>query len=485
MSALAAALSYRRVVQESATLRMLRADSLAVMAALLATHLGAPGTRLAAEDVHELIDADLEELRGHFDLGAKSAKAYCDDWRSAGLLVRRPAVASRGETYELSPAAIEALRFLDQLDEPARTLTESRLVGLMAAVHRLAMDTDADIGRRLQALRDERDAIDAQIERLLEGEVDVIDERRALERTADVLLQAQDLPGDFARVRARFEQLNQELRASILHAEGAQGSVLDDVFRGVDLIESSDEGRTFSAFSAMIRDPEQSAGFDADVAAVLDRDFSARLSPQARRTLRTLVRELKNGSREVHGVLTDFARGLRRYVHSQEFQRDRALRAALQEALAAAVPASRRSRPYTDVGLTLELSAMRLGSVGEISPHDPSEFDTGATLADEPPGAVDLATLAALARETEIDYAELASNVNEVLTRAATASVAQVLETHPATQGVASVVGLLSLATRYGQVRTDAAEWITWHAVGGDERSARVVAHVFDKAVAP
>ena len=32
--------------------------------------------------------ADLEELRDHFDLGAKSAKAYCDDWRAAGILVR-------------------------------------------------------------------------------------------------------------------------------------------------------------------------------------------------------------------------------------------------------------------------------------------------------------------------------------------------------------------------------------------------------------
>ncbi len=483
MSALAAALAHRRLVRESATLRLLRADHVAVAAALLSTHLGTPGTRMPADDLHELLEADLEELRDHFDLGAKSAKAYCDDWRAAGLLVRRPAPESRGETYELSPEAIDGLRILAELDEPRSTVTESRLVGLMAAVHQLAIDTDTDVTRRVEALRAERDRIDAQIDRLTGGDIDVLDERRALERVTEVLLQARDLPADFARVRARFEELNQDLRASIVNADAAQSAVLDDVFRGVDLIESSDEGRTFTAFSALIRDPERSATFDVDVADILDREFARRLPPQARRTLRTLVRELKNGSREVHGVLTEFARGLRRYVHSQEFQRDRAMRQALQEALAAAIPASRQTRPYRDVGLDLELSAMRLTSVGETTPHDPTEFDTGLPLLDEPPGTVDLAVLAALARETEIDYPELVQHVNAVLAGASSASVGDVLDAHPASQGVASVVGLLSLATRYGEVREEEIEQLAWQGVDGIDRRADVRRHLFTQEV--
>lgn len=75
-------------------------------------------------------------------------------------------------------------------------------------------------------------------------------------------------------MRARFEELNQDLRASIVNADAAQSAVLDDVFRGVDLIESSDQGRTFTAFSALIRDPERSATFDVDVADILDREFA-------------------------------------------------------------------------------------------------------------------------------------------------------------------------------------------------------------------
>lgn len=39
---------------------------------------------------------------------------------------------------------------------------------------------------------------------------------------------------------------------------------------------------------------------------------------EQRRALRTLVRDMKSGSRDVHWILTEFARGLRGYVHSQE-----------------------------------------------------------------------------------------------------------------------------------------------------------------------
>jgi hypothetical protein len=458
---------------------MLRADNLPIVAAVLAEHLGSPGARLPAAEVHELVDADLEQLGDHFALPSKNAKSYCDDWRASGILIRRPSADARGETYELSAGAHGAIRVLAQLEAPRSTATESRLFSLASALRQLAIDTDPDATRRLAALEHDRYLIDLEIERVRGGELTMLDERRARERVADVLQQAQDLPADFARVRARFEQLNHDLRTSILNADDAQSTVLDDIFRGVDLIESSDEGRTFTAFSALIRDPERSATLDADIAAILDRDFAARLTPGSRRDLRSLIREMKTGSRDVHGILTEFARGLRRYVHSQEFHRDRVLRGILQKALAAAVPARTRIRPYAEVGVELEISAMRMSSAGEITPHDPSEFDTGALLGDDTPATINFAALAAIARESEIDFTELSANVNETLAASTWASVGDVLAQHPATQGVASIVGLLSLATQYGVVEQENYEELAWRGVDGINRSAVVDRHVF------
>lgn len=486
MSALSQALAFKRLAQDSATLRMLRADHVAVIAAVLGEHLGAPGTRLDTDEVHERIDADLVDLRDHFDLSDRRAKAFCDDWRNAGLLIRRPATDARGETYELSAAGFDALRILEQLETPPAAVTESRLVALASSLHQLAIDTDPDTGRRLRALEAERRRIEREIERVRAGDATarVLDPARAEERVTDILHQAQGMPADFARVRARFAQLNQDLRTGILEADDGDDDVLDDIFRGVDLIESSDEGRTFTAFSSFVRDPEQSAAFEEDVSAVLDRDFAHQLTPRARRALRGLMRDMKDGSREVHGSLTDFARGLRRYVYSHAFLTDRALRTRLQEALAHAVPARTHVKPYADVGVDMELSTLRMTSVGSLILHDPTEYDTGEALDEATTTTVDVATLAAIARESEIDFDELVANINAEVDRAdGPVSVAEVLGAHPATQGVASVIGLVSLAVTHGEVDAGRTEDLAWEGLDGVSRRTVIDRYVFVRSV--
>jgi hypothetical protein len=99
-------------------------------------------------------------------------------------------------------------------------------------------------------------------------------------------------------------------------------------------------------------------------------------------------------------------------------------------------------------------------------------------LAETQPEAMSLAQLRELARETEIDFAELVGNVNNAIAASATAaspsiSVAQVLERFPASQGVASVVGLLVLATQQGK-STQQRELIHWKTKLGSSRVAMV-----------
>lgn len=483
MSTVSKALAIQRMLAHDATLRMLRADTVPVIASLLATHLGRPGARMATEELFERMDADLELLRDHFEL-PKTARAYCDDWRGAGFLQRRPAHGARGETYELTSSAFQAVRVLDQLHEPASTVTKSRLISLAQAIRALAVDTDPDVERRLTALTAERDRIDAEIARVEQGEVAVLDERTALERATDILLQVRDLPADFAGVRARFETLNHDLRERILHADESDRHVLDDVFRGVDLIESSDEGQTFSGFAALIRDPERSSALEGDLAAVLERAFADTLALDDRRTLRSLVRDLKANSRDVHLVLTEFARGLRRYVYSQDFQRDRVLRDTLQATLAAAGPAAREVRPTTPLARELELSSLRLSTVGELALHDPSDFDTGDELSDAQESGLDLEALKAVARESEIDFAELVDNVNAELAVTSPVTVAEVLQRRPATQGLGSVIGLLSLAATQGEVDAETLEQLCWRGLDDLTRQAVVGRHLFREPIA-
>jgi hypothetical protein len=475
VSALSQTHALKQLVETDATWRLLRADNAPVIAALLSEHLGGENRRLPAAELYELIDHDLDGLRAHgFDL-PQVAQSYCAEWRKAGFLTRRAAEEARGETFELAPGALGAIRFVEQLAAPRQTVTESRLSSIAGQLGQLAIDTDPDATRRLEQLHAQRDRIDAQIERINAGELDTPEPAQALERVRDILAQAEEIPSDFARVRERFELLNRELRSRIVESDDTQRAVLDEVFRGVDLIAESDEGRSFAGFSTLVLDPAVGAAFDDDISRVLGRQFAAGLTWTDRRFLRRFIGILKENSGEIHEVITTFARGLRRYVQSQDYQRDRVLRGLLREALAAGVGAAGHIKPYRPTGLQLDLSSVPLGSVGGIQLHDPAELDASAPIVAHEAGIADLESLRALARETEIDFTELTSHVNDLLAEREHCTVGEVLERHPASQGVASVVGLLVLAANQGTSdAASATETVHWRGTDDVGRSARI-----------
>ncbi|MGV8882356.1 MAG: DUF3375 domain-containing protein [Rhodoglobus sp.] len=481
MSALSDALTYRRLTESDATVQLLRSPNAPVILALLATHLGDTSRRRDSDELAELIDGDLDELREHFPLPL-NGKGYCTAWRNAGWLIRRPAGDKRSETLELSPEALAAIRIMEQIALPRSSATESRLVSIRDQLRRLAAESDPDGVRRLEQLERDRNELDERIARIQAGHIDVIDADRAGERLIEILRQAEDVPADFGRVRARFEQLNHDLRISIVESEDTQRSVLDDIFRGVDVIEGSDEGKTFDAFSRLVLDAELAAAFEDDIDVVLDRDLAKALTAQERRFLRGFTRTLKDGSGEIHGVLTEFARGLRRYVQSQDYQRDRVLRESLREALAVGLGAARHIKPYQQTGQLLPLSSVTLSSVGSVTLHDPGEYVTETEIIEHTLNVADIEALRHLARETEIDFGELRNNTNELLSETGRPlTVGGILTSRPATQGVASVIGLISLAVTHGASREDATETVTWQGLDKHWRSAQIPTYTFSE----
>ncbi|MFT4229289.1 MAG: DUF3375 domain-containing protein [Microbacterium sp.] len=482
MPAVATVLELVLLAERDAAWRLLRADSAPVIAGLLGTHLGGDERRVDAEELYERLDADLERLRAQGMALPLNAKGYCAQWRTAGFLVRRPSSEVRGETLELSPDAIVGIRFLQGRATPRSSVTESRLASLAAQVRRLAIDTDPDASVRIALLEEEIEQIERRIESLRSGDEAAIDADRAVERARDVLAQAADVPDDFARVRAEFESLNASLRAKIVESDVSQAAVVDEVFRGIDHIAESDAGRSFAAFAQLVLDPALGAAFESDIRRILDRSFARDLTVDERRALRGFLTTLKGRSAEIHDVITMFARALRRYVQSQDYQRDRVLRALLREAQHAGVVAAPHTRPWSVTSLTLDLSAVPFSSVGAVETYDPSEFAATGELVEHEAAVASLEELRALARETEIDFDELTRNVNDVLSGLTSCTVADVLARHPATQGVGSVIGLLAIAAEQGTV-DDEPEVLEWEGFDGVRREAVVAAHRFTGVV--
>lgn len=478
MSTLHTALAAQRLVSESPAWVLLRARTAAVAVAVLGQHLGGDERRRPAPELFELVEEDLVLLRDHgFDV-PRPGQAYCKEWLDDGILVRRPATTTREETYELAEGAFTAIRFVQRLLEPRATVTESRLTTILDRVHALTVATDPDAATRLAALEAERARIDAEIAAVHAGRYDVLARDRATEQARDVLALAEELPGDFARVRAEMERINRALRTRLVEDVGSRGEVLDDVFRGVDHLAESEAGRSFTGFHALVLDAARVAAFEDDVSALLGRDFARDLTPAQARLLQRLLPRLQDASGEIHDVMTAFSRSLRRFVQSEELAEQREVQRQLREAQREAVALAAMLAPWARTEYLLDRTSMAIDSVTGLVPYDPAQHRTAAEVVTAAAAEVDWQDLVRAARESEIDVRELRDNVNAALTTHGALTIAEVLAIAPATQGAASVVGLLVLAED-GGTALDGSEDVTWTTPAGAARRGRIPRRLF------
>src|SRR5699024_2766 len=93
--------------------------------------------------------------------------------------------------------------------------------------------------------------------------------------------------------------------------------------------------------------------------------------------------------------------------------------------------------------------------------------------------ALSVEVLQDLVRTNDIDLVGLTTDINEVRGRSGQASLGDVLRERPAEQGLASVIGLMFLATAHAQQRAGYPERGTWRELDGNAGDGRAPAYYF------
>lgn len=461
--------TYRRM-RTQPLWRLLASSNGPTVIGLLQSHLYEKERRLPGSVLFERLTRDLVELRAQGDDFPQTAQAYVASWLSDGYLERRYPPGASEEEYELSTATVEAIRFVSAIAEPHSAATESRLSLVIQALAGLAEDTDTDRQRRIERLQAEQARIDREIEAIQKGQLRVLPRDAALERIREIISLADDLTGDFRRVRDQFEQLNRDLRERIMDSDGNRGEVLDSLFAGIDLIAESDAGRTFSAFWRLLTDPEQAAMLEESLDGVMSRGFVNELEIRERRFLLRLTRNLLEQGGAVHEVLQAFARSLKHFVQSREYLEQRRVNQLLKEAQRAALAIKDEIKVTEPLAYSLELTSSRLRSLSQWVLYDPSLQAEPEMMTEGEPPCIDLESISELVAQSEIDFRTLKEHVCSLLEQRDQASIGDVLEHFPVAQGLGSVVGLLALGSRHG-IKGDSVETVAW--VGEDEQGRR------------
>ncbi len=403
-------------------------------------------------------------------------QAKLNAWRNAGYIAIRYMDDASDEPFvELTSASHSVISFIVGQRTSRASPTESRLELLIHAIRKLATDTDQNATDRIARLEEDKKRIDEQIEAIREGRAELASDMEIRAQVEDLLAMLENLNGDFYRIRDRLRELSAQLHESIMRSEGTAGGILDDFFKGYDQITDSDEGKTFRAFYEFLSSAEAMAQIEEAVDALQERPFwEVLVSDKARKDIISIRRDLNARARETQNVMRLLAGSLKHLVQSRDFTKNRRMRELITQAKREALDAREAISVQTKV-FSLPHSCVAVSSNGVLELYDTEMEAIPVEMSLQSAPEVDLFALAKRVQASDINYPRLKEQVCDVLTKLSVASVADVLSHYPAEQGLASIVGLVSLAIRYGvRGEDEASESVVWQ----DRFNTQVKAHL-------
>jgi len=405
----------------------------------------APNVRVMSEaDLAEALEDELFALREQLGPEAypKGAQDYLNDWAAPdkGWLRKFYKPGTDEAQFDLTPATEKAIAWLLSLTERPFVGTESRLLTLFALLEQISAGTEADPIRRVADLRKKRDELDAEIARVLAGDVPLLDDTAVKDRFQQFQQLARELLADFREVEHNFRGLDRKVREKIALWEGAKGALLDEIMGERDAIGDSDQGRSFRAFWDFLMSSRRQEELSERLDQVLALPAVAALKPEPR--TRRVHHDWLEAGEHTQRTVAQLSQQLRRFLDDRAFLENRRILDLLHgiESKALAL------RGATPAGTVMHIDAM--GADIEL-PLERPLFTPSAK-----PRLADLALVAGeddidtarLFDQIVVDKARLRSAVHRALRHRPQVTLRELLDAEPLRQGLAELVAYLELA---------------------------------------
>lgn len=370
----------------------------------------------------------------------RSARDYVDTWASPeqGWLRKFYPDGHDEAHYDATVDVERAHGFVAGLRARSFVGTESRLSTIVELLREMVSGADPDPSARLAELRRRRDAIDVEIAKVAGGESPPLDAVALLDRYQHFSSTARELLADFRSVEDNFRTLDRDIRADIAAWEGGKGELLDQIVGERHAIADSDQGRSFQAFHDFLL----SRGRRDELTELLHRLVELD-AIEVDRSLGRIHFDWLDAADRTQQTVRLLSEQLRRFLDDKVWLENRRvvelLRSIERSALAL------RDTAMPDLVTELEATSPTLALPMERPLYSPPLF-TGVEshlAADDVDTEVDLGSLF---DQVHVDTARLASTVRGILRSQDQTSLHAVLREHPATHGVAEIVGYLGLA---------------------------------------
>lgn len=453
--------------------RLLCAHHAPLVAGFLHRVFIVPNVRdISQAELVEALEDELFVLRER--LGAEAfpgtALSYLNDWaeNDKGWLRKFYQAGTDEPHFDLTPATEKALTWLEGLTERTFIGTESRLLTLFDLLRQMSEGSEADPQVRVAELQKRRSEIDAEIARILAGDIPLLDDTALKDRFQQFLHLARELLTDFREVEHNFRTLDRKVRERIALWDGAKGALLEEIMGERDAIADSDQGKSFRAFWDFLMSQSRQEEFSQLLEQVLSLSAVIAMRPENR--LRRIHYDWLEAGENTQRTVAKLSEQLRRFLDDQAWLENRRIMDILHGieshalALREDLPTG-AFMPLTETSPSIELALER---PLYKPPFKPLIADV---VLDEGDSEIDTAALYA---QVMVDRAELSRNIRQALQGRGQITLGEVVARNPLRYGLAELVAYVQIAADWPKAAVDdeAQEQVCWQTDTGIFRQA-------------
>ncbi len=425
--------------------RLLSSPHAPLIASFLHRVFIAPNERILSQaDLVEALEDDLFALRERLgpNVFPKTALEYLNDWagNDKGWLRKFYRDHSDELYFDLTPPTEKAVAWLLTLFERRFVGTESRLLTLFDLLKQIDSGSEVDPDTRLKELQQRRDAIDAEMERVCQGDLQPLNDTAQKERFQQFVAMARELLSDFREVEHNFRLLDRRVRERIALWDKGKGELLEEVLGDRDAISDTDQGRSFHAFWDFLMSSRRQEEFSELLQRVLELPAVSELAPDAR--TRRIHYDWLAAGEQTQRTVAQLSHQLRRFLDDQAWLENRRIMEILRSIETRAL--SVRDTPPSGEFLTIPGMGANINLPMERPLHRVSVIPRiNDLLLDEEDVDVDTS---ALFSQIVIDKEGIARHIRHTLQCTQQVSLGTLCEERPLSQGLAELVAYLELA---------------------------------------
>ncbi|GAA1763523.1 DUF3375 domain-containing protein [Pseudarthrobacter sulfonivorans] len=459
---------------------LLRAQNAPLAVSFFVRAFTGPNQRdIGRQELIDHLDDVLFGLREVFgeDRFPRPAGEYLDEWAAPERAwLRKYYVPGQDEPrYDLTAAAEDVVRWVESLSGRDFVATQSRLTSIFAVLKALVQQSETDPEIRLAELQRQRAGIDAEMQRIRDGNIKVMTAPEALDHFQQLTTLAKDLLSDFREVEQNFRKLDRQVREQIATWDGTQGELLASIFANQQDISGSLQGRTFQGFWDYLMSPQLST----ELRDLLQR--ATRIEALAKldnlHAVTNLHQDWLPAVEQTQATVRQLSQQMRRLLDDKVFLENKRIMQLIRSIESGAL--GTREAPPSGVFMEIAAQTVDVALPFERPLYEPSrrimvdDVVVAANDADVDAGA--------LFSQFHVDAERLKSHIDDVLAGAEQATLGEVAAAHPITQGLAEIVAYYQLATEsdWASISPDESQQLSWQLPDSGIREATVEQIIF------